>query len=447
MNTRTIARIVSFILAGFVALGGAVLLNYNTSMKYRQMVENNYQRSVRELSTSVANITKSLQKVRYAGTANQLAGLSTELYREASTAKSCLSQLPVSDLHLENTNKFLSQVGDYAVSVSKEASSTRKITDEERSNFQSLYEYAKGLSEQFESLEQNIDDGTIRLGEVQAVMNQDAGGQSGSVQGIDSGFEGVEDSFTGYPTLIYDGPFSDHILERTPLMTEGQETVTREEARRTAAIGAEVGISMLKDSNDENSKMPSYCFEAENLNVSVTKNGGYLNYMVNSRTIEEKKLDADEAIQKAEEYLKKHGIEGLQKTYYEIENGKCMINYAGVQDGVLLYPDLVKIGVAVDNGQVVFYDARGYLTNHQTRELQTPQVSEDEARAILSPNLTVQSVQRVVIPTSGLNEVEAYEFLCTSDTDEKVLVYVNTQNGVEEQILILLENENGTLTI
>ena len=52
-----------------------------------------------------------------------------------------------------------------------------------------------------------------------------------------------------------------------------------------------------------------------------------------------------------------------------------------------------------------------------------------------------------MIPTTGLNEVETYEFLCTGDNDEQVLVYVNTQNAQEEQILILIESENGTLTI
>ncbi|WP_052446606.1 germination protein YpeB [Candidatus Soleaferrea massiliensis] len=446
MNTRTTARIVSFIIAGFVALGGAAILNYNTSMQYKLQVENSYQRAVRDLSTYVSNISKTLQKVRYAGTANQLTNLSTQLYREASAAKSCLSQLPVADLHLDNTNKFLSQVGDYAMSTSRQASSTRKISDEERKNFQTLYEFSTKLNSQFEVLEQNIDDGTIRLGEVKAVMNSLVGDQN-SASGVTSGFKDMEEGFTGYPTLIYDGPFSDHILEREPLMTKDQKEIGREEARKKAALSAGVEIGSLRDGTDENSRMPSYCFEADSLNVSVTKNGGFTCYMVNSRVIEEKKLDAKACIEKAEEYLKQRGIKGLRKTYYEIANGKCVINYAAEQDGVLLYPDLVKVGVAVDNGQIVFFDARGYLTNHKTRELKTPVVSEADAKKSLSPNLTVQSVQRTVIPTTGLNEVETYEFLCTGDNDEQVLVYVNTQNAQEEQILILIESENGTLTI
>ncbi len=40
-----------------------------------------------------------------------------------------------------------------------------------------------------------------------------------------------------------------------------------------------------------------------------------------------------------------------------------------------------------------------------------------------------------------------YEFLCRGQNDEQVLVYINSETGMEEQILILIETDNGTLAI
>ena len=64
----------------------------------------------------------------------------------------------------------------------------------------------------------------------------------------------------------------------------------------------------------------------------------------------------------------------------------------------------------------------------------------------MSSSLNIQKVKQVIIPTSGLNEVYCYEFLTTGPEDEHILVYINAETGREEQLLILMESENGVLT-
>lgn len=56
--------------------------------------------------------------------------LAVKLYREASSAKAALSQLPIEELQLENTYKFLSQVGNYSMAVSERLVNGEEITDE-----------------------------------------------------------------------------------------------------------------------------------------------------------------------------------------------------------------------------------------------------------------------------------------------------------------------------
>ena len=108
---------------------------------------------------------------------------------------------------------------------------------------------------------------------------------------------------------------------------------------------------------------------------------------------------------------------------------------------------LIKVGIALDNGSVVSFDARGYLSAHHDRELPEASVSLAEAKATVSPALTVRSHQMAVIPSPGGEERYCHEFLCRAEDDRNYLVYVNAETGAQEKILILLEDESGTLTI
>ena len=42
-----------------------------------------------------------------------------------------------------------------------------------------------------------------------------------------------------------------------------------------------------------------------------------------------------------------------------------MIPFVPVKGGVRIYPDLVKVSVALDNGEIVGFEAMGYLMAHQ----------------------------------------------------------------------------------
>ena len=137
----------------------------------------------------------------------------------------------------------------------------------------------------------------------------------------------------------------------------------------------------------------------------------------------------------------------MEPTYYINQNNILTVNFAARQGDVLCYPDLIKVAVALDSGSIVGFEAEGYLMNHARRTLETPAVSEEAARAVLDPELECLSHQLVLIPTSGKYEVLCHEFKCRLEDGRHYIVYVNAQTGSEEKILILIEDERGTLTI
>ncbi|MBR2489742.1 MAG: germination protein YpeB, partial [Clostridia bacterium] len=109
------------------------------------------------------------------------------------------------------------------------------------------------------------------------------------------------------------------------------------------------------------------------------------------------------------------------------------------------YTDLLKVGVAMDDGQIVLYEASGYLTNHRNRTFKTPDYSEEDALKVLSEKLNVNSISMTLIPTDFATEVRCYEFACTSKDGQEILVFINAETLKEENVLILLKSDGGTL--
>lgn len=508
--------LISFLSIVIVALAIWGGVSYMQSQKYKLQLENTYLKAISETSTNMSNLSSDFVKGLYAGTPTQMSAISSKVWKESSAAKAALSALPVSSLDLDNTYKFLSQVGDYAMYLSRKSVSGEKITPDERQQFLRLREYADRFSEQVDDMQERLSNRELTIDELTAVKALEeisdnledgiediedtvddaknsinntvkaaenatkdsadsmiAGAGQGSpptivqtsapqsdknqpedpaVQSPDTGsnsFESIEKGLTGYPSLIYDGPFSDHILDKKPEMTKGQTEISKQDALAKAAKIAEVDAASLNNSREENSSLSSYVFYNDELSVAITKNGGMLNYLIKVKpdTIN-MVISKEDAIKSAQEYLKKQGIESMKETYYEITDGVMTINFAHYESErqIICYTDLIKVEVSMADGNIIGCDARGYLVNHKSRTFEDAALTKEEAQKSLSENLIVENVKLALIPSSGQNEVYVYEFLCNSTTGDKVLVYVNTETAVEEQILILLETPNGVLT-
>lgn len=442
ISRRTIARIVSFSLAIIAVLGAADLIYMRKLSRAENFIEYGYRQAVEDLASSADKISSTLTKGLYSASPAMMTRLSNELLSQASTAKNALTKLPVYNSDLEQTEKFLAQIGNYASSLSAAAARGEETSYEDYSRLSALCRNAKELSRQLWEMQSRFlsDDKTI----TDLFADMDAGGQSF----ISDGFAKLEDSFSSTPKLIYDGPFSDHILERTPRLTQGASVISQEDAQSHAAQYCGVEDWQLKPvEGGEQGRMPSFCFQGDGVYCAVTKNGGYISYLIKSREPRSSRITPAEAAVYARGYLDSLGITGMQKTYFETYNNVCTINYAFEENGVTCYTDLIKVSVAMDNGEVLGFDARGFIVNHHERDLGEPALSEQECQEKLSPMLSVVKSSLAVIPTNSVDEKLCREFVCKTSEDDTVLVYINAQTGDEEDILILLETDESQLTV
>ena len=444
ISRRAFVRLISYTAALVVALSAAAISGYTVANRNRTMIEYGYQRALGELTEYLGNMDLALEKGQYATSPNQLEGLASKLQREAGFAKNALSRLPLNGDELSGTYRFLSQVGNFCATLSKRVAEGGQITEEETASLQKLAAYASDLTDRLAAMESALAAGQLQLGEVAQVANQQ--GVDADFPSLTDGFLEMEQGFEDYPTLIYDGPFSDHILQQEPKLLAGKELIDEGQAMTKAAeflVNAPV-----KPAGEIGGNLPCYQFTGDNRRITVSKQGGFVVEYTDSRPIQEATLRIDQALAKAEEILEDKGFENFVMRYYNLNNGILTINYAYSEKGITYYPDLLKIGIAMDNGQLVSLDTKGYIMNHTDRQLPQAQIVMAEARGKLSPHLEPKDEGTLaVIPSEGLREIACYEFSCIGRDDEQVLVYVNIETGEEEQILILLQDDTGVLAM
>ncbi|MCH5211984.1 MAG: germination protein YpeB [Oscillospiraceae bacterium] len=421
---------------------------YNRNKNLDTAVNNGYDRAFFELTDYVNNIDSLLSKAQIASSPSQLASISNEIFMQSAAAKSCFGELPQEDVNLENTAKFLSQVGDYTFVLTQKMINGETITDEEYDTLNKLNEYASKLGRNLSEMEQKIYSGELDLKTADASLIIQAFADDG---GILADLENVEKSFEGYPSLIYDGPFSEHIENQESYMIKDAEEISQAEAmRRAAEFLGDRGKNLKFENEMTNTAIDAYCFgKSENgnhLTISVTKKGGYILYFLEHRDVSKSKYNIDKATERAQSFLEEHGFRDMVSSYYESGDNVATINFAYSQDGVKCYSDLIKVKVALDSGDVIGMESKGYLMNHHVRDVSGAVLNDDEAKACVSAHLDVSVASLAVIPKDSLREVLCYEFK-GAYMGKNFIVYVNAETGREEDILLLIESPEGVLTI
>ena len=447
-SLRKTVRIISFSIIAFLTLSAFAVSGYTLAQKYKQDLEYSYVRALNELSDYISNLEITLNKGIYANTLTQQQGLSNKIMAQSMGAKAALEQLPIEYSEVENINKFISQTSEYSNFLSNKVLKGNKISDEELKNLKKLGGYAKSLNSDLKTLLENVNRDSKNV--INLISNKNRGLNNISKEDastVSAGFKEINDSFTDYPTLIYDGPFSDHIIRMKSKFLENQVEISIEEAKKKIMDKLSLKENEVEHLSDVDGNLPCYRFNTSLGEVLITKSGGYIKSIVNERNVNNIKLDFNEAKAKAEDFMKRIGYGSLKESYYIINDGVCTINYAFEQDNVIYYKDLIKIGITLDNGKVVFFDSTGYLMNHVERQNKSDFNNLEKAKNSVSKGLNIKNVNKVFIPTLGLEEVACYEFECTGENKEKVLVYINAKTFMEEQIYIVIESDNGTLVM
>ncbi|MCD7828610.1 MAG: germination protein YpeB [Clostridiales bacterium] len=442
---RLRVRFASYIIAAILVLGVWGITQTVKAASYSRQLSIDRQRAVSSLASYLDSVETDLRKMQYVNTETMASGLALSLSRSSAGAKSCLSQLATGETELYNIYKFLSQAGDYVRSVDKKLISGGSLSDEDREQIKALYEYSVSLSDTASYVEELMYAGEIEFEDTVSTLSMISEEESGLISFYDT-VSDTEESFSDYPTLIYDGPYSDNITSKTSELLENESEITAEEAKELAAEYSGIDKNRLLQQENESSNIQSYVFYNDGTTVAVTVKGGYLHYILSDKYAGEEKITEETAAEKAKEFLEKAGYSSMTESYYFDEDGICTVNFAYTENDIIFYPDLIKVSVSLNDGSIVSFDAASYLMNHTEREFSAAAVTLAQARNAVADNLNIEGVKQAVIPLDDGTEKLTYEFLCSDEDGNDVLVYIDTETGLEADILLLLYSDGGTLT-
>lgn len=437
---------------GVLAIIGIILgvMLYENKKEYQQASENSYNRSFYELVSYVQNIETYLAKSMISSTPEHGAETLTNVWREANLAQSYLSMLPIESQELENTEKFLNQVSDYSYSLSRKNIYNESLTEQDFNNLKDLHNYSVELTNTLNQLSEDLNSGRFQWKELT---------QKGPVafaQQVDNvskeSFSNLEENFHEYSGLIYDGAFSEHLTGVEQKGLTGEDIDEEQAKQKTEEFYGKDNIKEISSLGfSENATIPVYDFsitdkDDETVNIAISKKGGHVVSMNANRDVKAESLTQEQADQKGKEFLEAKGFTSMKETYYLKEGGVVTINYAYSQDGVVVYPDLIKVKVALDDGEILGLETTGYLNNHTQRDTSKVKITKEDAKSELNKDLDIQSEGLAIIPTEWKTEILCYEFKGKVE-EREFLVYINAENGREEDILIITNTPNGTLTM
>ena len=395
MKRRKLKRLVwIFVL---ILIGAIIWLGYSLYKKNKESAlanENLYNQSLYELVYYMDNVKNYLAKATISTSASNGAETLTNVWREANLAQTYLSMLPIQANELENTEKFLNQVSDYSYSLSRKNFKGENLSDEDLENLQELHKYSIEINNVVNQISFDLNAGNLKWSDLTGNRDVDFAQQVSSDFNIASS---LEENLHQYSGLIYDGAYSEHIVSDRKKGLKGDK-ISEEEAKNK--VKEFIGENNIKEISNygfsEKASVPSFTFniknnEDENITISISETGGYIVYM-NS----DKKVDVEH------------------------------LNY--------------------EDAQILGLETTGYLNNHTERDISKVKISKEQAREKLNKKLNIQSELLAVIPTEWKTEKLCYEFKGKVN-DTEYLVYINAENGEEEQILIITNTPNGVLTM
>ena len=425
---------------------------YKEKQNHTIAVQNQYNLAFYELIDYMQNVKNYLAKSIISGSNENEAETLMHVWREANLAQVYLSQLPISSNELSQTAKFLNQVSEYSYSLSHKNINGEDLTDEELDNLTTLYTYSQDLTNILNQLSEDMYNGRISWKELTKDTDLSFAQQVDNLS--TSSFSNLDSNFGEYEGLIYDGAYSEHIEIAEKKGLTGEEI---DEKKAEEVINNFIGKNRIVKINSlgllENGNIPVYEFSVSikdgnpdnPANISVSKKGGHIVLMNYNRDITAETLSFEDADKIGLEFLQSRGIDNMKSTYYLKQGGAITINYAYTQDDVTIYPDLIKLKLALDNGEILGFETTGYLNNHTVRSINTPKITLEEAKGKLNKNLEITSSGMAIIPTEWKTEILCYEFKGKVDNTD-FLVYINCDTGKEENILVIINTPNGILT-
>ncbi len=430
-------------LAAVIALG-VTTLALGTMMTFGWMSMNGMEaematihtQSVYELNSIVDNLDAGLSKARVSNSSAEQIKLLNEIAIDSEMAEVILERLPVDTQLTQNMTSFVNKMGDSAQSMLNTLARGGKLSKSQIATLAYMYETNQQMKSVINELTASANP--------KEIMNAWKGKEGNFMA---QSFTTLENNTIETPKEINDGPFAENIKKSGAKAIENLEEISCAKAEELAgkyfASYNPTGVRCT----GETVASQLECFNVEiNTNDGVmfaqlTKKGGRVVMFDSYKECSQNNFSVERCIDIAEDFLSDLGIDDM-KAVWTSENGTtCNLNFVYENDGVVFYPDMIKVKVCEERGIVTGIEGLAYCLNHTERTAGEATVSKSDAKAKLNSNFEVEGSRLTVLPVAG-DEILAYEFFGTYGEND-YYIYIDAKTGEEVQVLTVIGTAQG----
>ncbi len=437
-NKILIAAVV-FLAIISVGLGIALYFNNNSMQGHATSLENIYQRSFYELVDNVNSIEVEVSKLLVTNDSiSQQKSLNT-IKQQTADAQNNLSSLPIKSNVVSTTTKFVNQLNGYCTSLLNY--NNAKLTDKDYETIQKAYDCIAMIKYELNNISNKINQGYSILDNLDGDVDVDAFGEN---------FEQINNDSIEYPSMIYDGPFSDSVLNKQIKGLENKEYTSDRAQEYISQVFGVQKTSLIEYLGQTQGKFVTYDFKLTTKDykvyyLQITKQGKFLLNLTAQSSVGGGVLDIDQAKTKAVDFAKSLNLD-LKPVWSANANGIAYINLAPVVDQVIIYPDLIKVKVDMSNGDIVGWEASSYAYNHTKRPIPQAQITQQQALELVSNKLKILSTKLCIIPLEYTGEALAYEITAEFNSFTYYL-YLDANTGEQIKVMRVIETSEGELLL
>ncbi|MDF2535248.1 MAG: ypeB [Bacillales bacterium] len=427
-----------------VGLSGALWWGYSENKENKDMalhIENNYQRAFYDLSEDLHKMNDKIGSTLAMNSRKSLSPTFAEVWKVSDEAQTSLAELPFGGLPFSKTQELLTDIGHFAYTTSIRDLDKKPLSEAENKTLNNLYKRSGEILKDIQGMQKDVSEKNLKFADAESIVKSQKRDEMKDNQIID-GFKNIENDVDGYDLRSDFGPdFSTADMRTKTFKNVSGKNITEKEAINRAKQFAKVSkVSNVKVTcNRKGSKYGFYNVsfnDKSNKNhytVDLTKKGGHLIFFINDRKIKEQKYSLSDVVEGMEEHLQlieAKDLELVESTQYDTVG---LLTYARVMNGVTIYPDMVKVKIALDNNQIIGLAADEYFENNKQRESFVPTISESAAAEKISKNVQVQDSRLSIIVNDLNEEVLCYEFFGTLEHDT-YRIFINAGTNEEELV-------------
>ena len=206
-------------------------------------------------------------------------------------------------------------------------------------------------------------------------------------------------------------------------------------------------VTSVAHAPDTTGALPAYGVTIQTadlqLNLEVTRRGGKILLMSPETADFPIQKSVDECSTSALAFLESRGFPQMEVTYHQIYDGLCVLTCVYVQNDVLIWPDRILVQVRMDTAEVVGIEARSFWKNHIPRKLQSPLLTEADARISLPQEATITDVRQCLLPMNS-SERLCWQFTLLCD-DDQYICYIDALTGEELLLEKIMQLTYGSI--